>query len=406
MTSIQASQIPRPEWELILLCARMTVDPLAQARINALMGQDLDWNFVLGTAHQHRVLPLVWRTLSRTVPDGPPELVMGRLRAAYLANAKRNLFLTSELFQVADVLRAQDIPSVPYKGPVLASLVYGDIGLRQFADLDIIVPAADVVRARQLMVARGYCPEKEMSDDELRAWLRVEKHITMLRDELGINLEIHWGITTDRDPIQIRPRLLWGDLRDVTVAGTVVKTHSYENLLLIQCVHGGKHRWERLGWLCDVAEIVRSSRKLNWKSVIENAEALGATRILLLGLTMAKDLLGAAPPPEVLKAIREDADLVPLSKQVTGWLFHEGPVSLDLGEREQYFMNLRERSKDKLWVAVQQAKTYFTLTSRDTAALPRSGGFTGLLYLLRPIRLAREYGLAPFKRFFRGVFQC
>ena len=384
----------------------MTVDPPAEARIHALMSQDLDWNYVLGTAHQHRVLPLLWRTLSRTAPDAVPELVTRRLRDAYLANAKRNLYLTNELFQVADVLRAQDIPSIPYKGPVLASLVYGDVGLRQFADLDIIVPAGDVVRARHLMVSRGYCPEKEMSDDELRALLRVEKHITMLRDELGINLEIHWEITTDRDPIQIRPGLLWGDLRDVTVAGTVVKTHSYENLLLIQCVHGGKHRWERLGWLCDVAEIVRSSRDLNWKSVIENAEALGALRILLLGLTLAKNLLGAAPPPEVLQAIQKDEDLVPLSKQVTGWLFHEGPVALDLGEGEQYFMNLRERSADKLRVAVQQAKTYLTLTSRDTSALPRSGGFTGLLYVLRPIRLGREYGLAPFKRFFRGVFQC
>ena len=127
--------------ELLLLCARLTVDPQAEARIRALLQQAVDWNFLITTAQQHRMLPLVYRTLARIAPNAVPELPMRRLRSAIHQNARRNLFLTAELLQVIDIFRAHEIPCIPYKGPVVASLVYGDISLRQFADLDIIVPA-------------------------------------------------------------------------------------------------------------------------------------------------------------------------------------------------------------------------------------------------------------------------
>jgi hypothetical protein len=54
---------------------------------------------------------------------------------------------------------------------------------------------------------------------------------------------------------------------------------------------------------------------------------------------------------------------------------------------------------------MSQVRRYLALTPRDTegSRLPRP--FARLLYLHRPIRLAREYGLTPFARFFRGLFQ-
>lgn len=394
-----------PEQELLLLCARMAIDTSDEARITGLVREGLDWNLLIGTAHQHRVLPLLWRTLSRVAPDSVPESAKSRLRQAFHANAKRNLLLTGELLQVIDIFRAHDIPSISYKGPVLASLVYGDIALRQFADLDVIIPATEVAKARALLGHRGYRPEKPMSDDALVGLLRFEKHITLLRDDRGINLEVHWAITTPTDPIRIRPERLWRDLRGYSIAGRTVQTHTDEDLLLIQCVHGAKHGWERLGWLCDVAEIVRSRRDLNWKRSMGCAADLGAARILLLGVSLARDLLGAEPPASVVQAIKQDSVLQRLSRQLGERLLSENPVGLDLGEREQYFMDLREHPADKFRVALQQAKTYLTLTARDTESLPVPGFLTGVLYLLRPIRLAWEYGLAPFKRFFRGVFQ-
>jgi len=404
--SLSAMNVQLPsrslEFELMCLCARITVDSVAEARIRALVRQEVDWNFLIVTAHQHRVLPLLYRSLERVAPDEVPELAIRRLRSAFHANATRNLFLTGELLQVIDIFRAHDIPCIPYKGPVLASLVYGDISLRQFADLDVIVPVKAVARARALLVARGYRPEKRMSEKELLDPIRTEKDITLFRDN-GIELEMHWGVTTDAHPIQISPQLLWKELGTHSIAGKSVQTLPYEVLLLIQCIHGATHGWERLGWLCDVAGIVRSQRGLNWDRAIEHATVLRGRRILFHGLALARDLLGAEPPANVLQAIQEDPVLIPLSEQVKGWLLSESPVPP--GEREQFFMRLREHPADKLRVAFKQAKSYLALTSRDTESFRVPAFLTWMLYVLRPIRLACEYGLTPFTRFFKGIFQ-
>jgi hypothetical protein len=150
-TEVQsAATVHRLERELLLLCARTVVDSDASARIGALLERDLDWNFLIISAHEHRVLPLVYRTLSRAGLGPVPAAALNRLRNAFQANVKRNLFLTSELFSVMDLLRTNGIPSIPYKGPVLTFDVYGDLALRQFADLDIIVPVGDVVKARSV----------------------------------------------------------------------------------------------------------------------------------------------------------------------------------------------------------------------------------------------------------------
>jgi hypothetical protein len=392
------------ELTLIFLCARLRIDSTAEAQVKTLLGQAVDWDFLITTAHQHRVLPLVYRSLGRVAAGDVPEMAMQRLRNAFRTNAKRNLFLTSELLRVIDSLRNQGIPSIPYKGPAVASLVYGDLSLRQFADLDLIVPVKDAPRARALLVGQGYRPEKALSQEELVVFIRTEKDVTLLHDDLGVNLEIHWGITTQNDPIRIPPESLWERLETCAIAGRPVQTLRIEDLLLILCIHGAKHRWERLVWLCDVAEIVRAPRMLDWGYVIEKARRLGGQRILLLGLSLARELLGSELPANVLRAADADPVLKELSLETKHW-FSEGPAPLDLGERERYFLRLREHWADRFRVALKQAKRYLALTARDNEALPLPGFLEWSRYVVRPIRLAGQYGITPFIRFFKGIFQ-
>jgi hypothetical protein len=272
---------------------------------------------------------------------------------------------------------------------VLAATVYGDISLREFADLDIIVPESDAKRAITLLSAWGYRYAKE-----------TEKDITLRRDELGIELDLHWGVATGKAPIQVPAQLLWSELRTLSVAGRPVLAHSYEMLLLIQCFHGAKHLWEKLGWLCDIAEIVRSQPGLNWSRIVEQATALGGRRALFVGLTLARDLLGAEAPSEVARLAQRDPGAVGLSGQVTGWLLSEQPIPR--GEHEHFFVRLQEHPADRVRVALQQVKAFMAPTSRDTDLFAVPKFLTWTLYPLRVVRLVREYGLTPFTRFFEA----
>jgi hypothetical protein len=404
-TVLKAASRHDVEFQLLLLCARLKLDSCAEAQLAALLRAEVDWDFLVSSAHQHRVLPLVYRTLSRTDSGCVPEHVMRRFRVAFLANAKRNLFLTGELLRAHGMLAAHGIPSIPYKGAAVAASVYGDLSFRQFADLDIIVPVKDAVRARSLFLAQGYRAERALTDEQLSRFTEKEKDITLLHDDLGINLEIHWGITAHTDPIRICPDSLWTNLETCAIGGRSVLAFRREDLLLLLCVHGAKHRWERLAWLCDVAEIVRTPRDLDWSGVIDKARRLGSGRILFLGLALASELLGAELPPIVLRAIAADPVLNALAEQVKGWLLSGETVPLNLGERERYFMRLREHSADRLRLAIKQAKSYLALTARDNEALPLPGFLEWSRYLVRPVRLAGQYGITPFIRFFKGIFQ-
>ena len=381
------------EIQLLLACARLNHDLTNQARINALVEQDLDWNSVIITAHQHRVLPLVWRSLEHIADGRVPEDATRRLRSASRANARRNLRLTGELVRVLDLLRLHDIPCIPYKGPVLAARIYGDVSLRQFTDLDLIVHPNDVARTRSLLVTHGYEGGGEVN---------TEKDLTLRRDDLESYLEIHWGATTELDPIQIPSDVLWRDLEVFSLAGKSLRTHRYEDLLVILCIHGAKHAWDRLIWLCDVAEIVRSQR-LDWHRAIERATSLGAARMLFLGLTLAHQLLGAEPPADIAHRIRKDPAMGTVPGQVAGWLFASSPASR--AEREQFFLRLRENSADKVRIAFKHAKIFLAPTSRDAEIFPVPKYLNWTLYPLRIVRVGLEYGISPFTRFFRGIFR-
>jgi len=47
------------EFELLHLCARTVIDSKTREKIGLDLETAIDWDFLIETAHQHRVLPLV-----------------------------------------------------------------------------------------------------------------------------------------------------------------------------------------------------------------------------------------------------------------------------------------------------------------------------------------------------------
>ncbi|RXM21985.1 hypothetical protein EO238_26195, partial [Citrobacter sp. AAK_AS5] len=60
------------------------------------------------------------------------------------------------LLRLQQLMESHGIRLVPIKGPVLARLAYGDVALRQFEDLDLIVRRPDLVCAVDLLERDGF----------------------------------------------------------------------------------------------------------------------------------------------------------------------------------------------------------------------------------------------------------
>src|ERR1700722_1978036 len=154
MTTPRTDEI-RPEIQLLLCCARTRLGASHIERIRVLVRPDLNWAKFLALADQHGLIPLVHVHLSK-LPVRVPDVWLERIEKAARSNAIRALYLGNELARILDVFQSRKISAIPYKGPVLAAQAYGDTSLRQFDDLDIIVPQTDIAAAHEAMLALDY----------------------------------------------------------------------------------------------------------------------------------------------------------------------------------------------------------------------------------------------------------
>jgi hypothetical protein len=293
----------RPEVALLLCCARTNLSSENVEQIRALLHSEIDWTYLVRMAGAHGLIPLLYFNLKKTFPDSVPVPTLDQLHALFLANAGRNLILTEELLKLLHLLETNGIPAVPYKGPVLAVSLYGDLTLRTFGDLDIIVRKQDVHRAKALLFAQGYRLDLSLTREQEIAFLDSDLEGWFVRQDGKVMVEVQWGerkdfpLTPDFEPF-------WKRLGKYSFQGTMVLTFSPEDLLLLLCLHGAEHCWERLNWVCDLAEFVRVHKGIDWGGLIDRAEVLGCRRVLLLGLFLAHDLLTTPLPAEIVKTIR------------------------------------------------------------------------------------------------------
>jgi hypothetical protein len=130
-------------------------------------------------------------------------------------------------------------------------------------------------------------------------------------------VELHWGFVDRQFSLPLDAEGLWGRLERVSLDGGTVPTLSPEDLLLILCMHGSVYLWERLGWTCDVAELIHARKGVDWEWVTEQAAALGGERMFFLGLYLASDLLGAPLPRDLLHKVEADPTVKVLARGCT-----------------------------------------------------------------------------------------
>ncbi|MCU0565398.1 MAG: nucleotidyltransferase family protein [Oculatellaceae cyanobacterium Prado106] len=339
----------RLEHELLVYCSRVQLDATQQEKIVSLVQQDLDWPYLVQLAYRHGVMPLLYRSLNQTCPSLVPTETLQSLRHLFSTNAQRSLLFTAELLKFLKLFADHQMAAVPYKGPVLADTVYGDVAFRQYCDLDIVLQEQDILPAKQLLIEQGYFPKDPMTEAEEIAFLQSndEHNYTFIRADRSVALELHWRITPRCTSI-IEPRHFWEHLEPSTFKGVPFVNLSLEDWLPILCVHGSRHRWERLTWLCDVAEILRlRGAALDWDGVMGRSQVLICRKMLFLGVLLAHKILDAPVPPEVLRVMQSDAAVMVLMRQTYEQLMYETRVSDQFLGKTVYQMRVSDRIQEK-----------------------------------------------------------
>ena len=339
--------VNRSEDELLLCCARTDIGADTAERMQYLCRGSIDWDYLIGAASAHGVKPLLCYVLSKSCPESIPRNILDQLNRYLQAHALKNLFLAHELIRLLGALDKIGVTAIPWKGPVLAETAYGNVGLRQFGDLDILVRERDAMIAKDLLLSSGYRLLYRGTAEQEDAFHGVRKVYELVREDGRVAVELHWAITSHTFYFPLDPASLWNHVERVSLQGASVPNLGTGDLLLVLCVHGAKHHWGRLMWISDIAEVLLTySQEIDWPSLLNRARSLGGARMLALGLVLARDLLGAKLPEGVLQQIGSDPKVALLAEEVRSRIFTG--TSVMAVDRPEFYIQLRERSRDRL----------------------------------------------------------
>ncbi len=183
-----------PEEKLLLSLCRLEFSEEQKAEIGSLMKEIKDWDRFVNLANEHGIIALSWYNISATNNStyiSPENLKI--LHNAYLINFTRNTYLYDQLTKILELVKDKKIKVVLLKGMALEGTIYGNQGLRQMTDIDILIDHTAVMDLRRIFMKNGFKsnPFKSPLYRYLIPYLNT--HIPRLSKD-DCHLEIHYKL--------------------------------------------------------------------------------------------------------------------------------------------------------------------------------------------------------------------
>jgi putative nucleotidyltransferase-like protein len=383
----------RPELELVI-CATRPKTLMTDSRLRALLTQPLNWDEVLACAHRHNLGPLLQERLrsldsTRIAPE-QSERLAGLAREL----GRNNLADMGEMLWLYGLFETAGIRAIPFKGPAFAWLAYKNFAHRSSVDLDFVLPQHAIPQATELLQAQGYTPQ--FGPAEMRAGERGQAPGQYAFAPSGKRryVELHTEKTLRYFSRPIDLNELNSRLIQMKIGGREILVFSAEDLLVMLCVHGGKHFWERISWIVDISQLV-GAPPVDWELLMGIAAKLESRRALSLGLYLAHEVAGAELPEPVLARARGDANVCWLARSVIEQ--YEGISDPRAGIFRRAAFRLR--SCDHFGRGLRQLIRLSLIPTESDREMIRLPGFLTPLYVaVRPLRLLGKYGLGRIRK--------
>lgn len=242
---------------------------------------------VVAAANYHAVLPLLWAAARRV--DATPALQEAAHRD-YLPLVARGLRLGRLMEVVVRDLTAAGIDFAVYKGPALAHCYYPRPALRAFGDLDVLVDRADLAGVDAVLRGAGLSGS---------GWPRSAPgygETEYVSPGLGV-VDLHWHVMREplvRRGFAVDTAAMLARAESMDVGGLAVPVLDPPDLLLAVATHACFDGAYRLGWLVDVARMLRSDR-LDWDEVGRRCLETGTSLPVQLVLERTRQELGVLP---------------------------------------------------------------------------------------------------------------
>jgi hypothetical protein len=187
------------------------------------------------------------------------------MKSIYMDIVKYNMLLTSELIKIMKILEENDIKAIAFKGPTLAQLAYGDVTLRQYMDLDILINYVELEKMNNILKDINYFPENNLIDKKLR--IQILKDMSYFNKEKNINLEIHWRLFSFIKDNRFNYELNFLNFNNVKLLNFDINFY-----IAYLAIHGSRHLWERIEWIVDINNLINKyNNEIDFKKIYKFA---------------------------------------------------------------------------------------------------------------------------------------
>lgn len=291
-----------------------------------LLDREIDWNLFLILGEHHDLLPLLFRGLDGASISRLPQHLVSHLHDHFQANWLRNRLALQCFLDVETSLSEADIPTLLLKGLAVANTVYEHPALRQFGDVDFLIPGNRITEAREILERADYHPiyppnmlcdlkSQRLNLNQEHIYSAYYHEITLQSSDKLLQIDLHWNLLPRYYPIGPDLGAIWKSSRTRMLGGHPIRTLSTEHQLLHTCVHATKDGWRKLKWVVDIDRIVRADGEIDWERLADLAKGWRCERIMGTGIQLAHELLETPIPtspswPPSRKATERDVSTV------------------------------------------------------------------------------------------------
>jgi hypothetical protein len=227
--------------------------------VRDLAQENIDWNVFLEMIELHRLGPIIFHNLTQYAKDLMPPAILLRLERETAAKGLAALQNLSEILRLQKLFLEAAIDLRILKGIPLAILAYGNPGLRESGDIDLLIKERDIAAAHDLLSREGYVraePEVELTPRRFSYYIAHWKDFVYYHPTTGHSVELHWRLTRNR----AMPGALPANPQSsswINSGSARIHCLSFDDLFLYLCVHGALDGWMRLKSLADIVSLCR-----------------------------------------------------------------------------------------------------------------------------------------------------
>lgn len=337
--------------------------------------EEIDWRRFVALACRHHVVSLLSARVSLQEIEGLPDAVVNEIRYLHQLKSFRKLALASNLVLVVSELQKAGVPALCLKGVAFACEYYGDMSARDVGDIDLLISPQDVRVADSTIKSLGFSRISNATRDRLRDDDNEDPYLYyhyMYRGAHNLGLELHFRLHPNSALLPVDVASIVANGPKVELGGGALSILPPALNFLHLALHGARHEWERLQWVCDIGILCRRTELV--ADVIREARRLRLLNPVAQALLVAHRSLDAWVPPEAARLYSRSPCIRYLVHRAENVLAGDhpydarGPVSLQSRIARRFYQTCLTRRMDFHWHEAKRSAKRRVAASR--AVLP------------------------------------